>query len=313
MQHAAPAPLRPEPSAQSNLRGLILLGLGFLLFNSGDILAKILTDTVHPIQIVWTRQLGLAGAALFFVLPRGMAALKTRHPVLQVLRGAIAVTSALCFVLAIRHVPIADAVAVTFVAPFMVTIMGALFLREKVGPHRWGAVAVGFVGAMIVIRPGMGVFHPAIFFVILAAAMFALRQVLSRALAASDLTATTLAYTALTSIALLTIPLLFVWQTPDSPRTILIMVAMAALAGGAETAVIRAFEIAHATAIAPMHYSLMIWATFYGWAVFGTLPDKWTWTGTAIIFVTGLYLINRERLAAKRARAAEKQAQTAGK
>ena len=106
--------------------------------------------------------------------------------------------------------------AVTFVSPFIVVALGAFVLREPVGIRRWAAVVIGFAGAMIVIRPGMGVVHPAVMLVLLAAALFALRQVLSRVLSASDRTMTTIAYTALVGSVILTLPLPFVWRWPTT-------------------------------------------------------------------------------------------------
>ena len=157
----------------------------------------------------------MTGVLVLFVL-KGPSSLKTRHPGLQVLRGMLAVISATAFIHALRYVPLADAVAVSFVAPFMVTIMGALFLGEKVGLRRWSAVTIGFIGTLIVIRPGLGVIHPAVFLVLVAATAFALRQILSRVLAALDRTATTATYTAIASVLLLSAPLPFFWKVPEA-------------------------------------------------------------------------------------------------
>ena len=282
-------------TAQSNLKGVLLLALAFFLFSSSDTISKYLTAELHPIQIVWTRQAALMLGALVILAVKGPSLLRTGSPWLQVTRGALAVGSAVCFMLAIRHVPLADAIAVTFVVPFMVTVLGVVLLGETVGVRRWSAIIVGFIGALIIIRPGLGVFHPAIFFVLLAALFFAFRQVMSRMLAATDRTLTTVVYTALVSAAILSIPVPFFWQTPDSAKTIGLLAAMAGLAAVGEILIIRAFELAQASVAAPVHYSLIIWATFYGWLIFDQLPDFWTWVGTGIIFATGIYLIYRER------------------
>ncbi len=289
-----------EARATRNIRGLAYLAFAFFFFSSGDTLAKILTSHLPALQIVWSRQLGLVFGAMLLLLRFGPGLLKTRFPKLQITRGVLAVFSAVFFILAITHVPLADAVAVTFVAPFMVTILGAVFLKERVSPARWVAIALGFAGAMIIIRPGMGVFHPSIFFVLLAACFFAVRQVLSRTLSSTDNTLTTLCYTAIVSSSILSIPLPFIWEWPGSPKIYWMLAGMTILSSIGEFFVIRAFEIAEAVVVAPMHYSLIIWATFYGWFVFGQLPDAWTWTGTAVIFGTGVYLIRRERRAARR-------------
>ena len=290
------APLIPDrvPRRPDNMRGLLLMALAFFVFAAADVQAKFLTASFDPVQIVWTRQLGLLMGVLTLLILKGASILKTRHPGLQVLRGLLAVISATGFIYALRYVPLADAVAVTFIAPFMVTILGALFVGEKVGLRRWGAVTIGFVGTLIVIRPGLGVIHPAVFLVVMAAAAFALRQVLSRVLAATDRTATTVAYTAIASVLLLSVPLPFFWRAPEAGWELALLASMAACAALGELLVIRALEIAQAIVLAPIHYSLIIWGTFYGWLVFDQLPDRWTLLGAAIIIATGLYIMNRE-------------------
>ena len=226
------APLVPDraPRRPNNLHGLLLMALAFFVFAAADTQAKFLTGSFHPVQIVWARQLGLLTGVLVLLILKGPSILKTRYPGLQVLRGMLAVFSATAFIFALRYVPLADAVAVTFVAPFMVTIMGALFLGEKVGLRRWSAVTIGFIGTLIVIRPGLGVVHPAVFLVLAAATAFALRQILSRVLAALDRTATTVTYTALASVLLLSAPLPFFWKAPEAGWELALLVGMAACA-----------------------------------------------------------------------------------
>lgn len=289
------------PRAVENGKGLIFMALGMFMFSAVDTGAKFLTDSLHPIQIVWTRQLGLLAGAIFLIATQGRSILVTSHPKLQVLRGAVAAGSASLFIFAIAFVPLADAVAVSFVAPFMVTLMAAFILREPVGLRRWAAVILGFIGTLIVLRPGMGAVHPAAALVVLAAFLFAVRQIISRALSDTDKTGTTIVYTAIVGSTILTIPLVFVWKTPTSDQ-ILLMIGIAILAGFAEVFVIKALEVALAVVVAPVQYSLMIWGTFYGWLVFGQLPDGWTWLGASIIIATGLYTLHREHLAARQRR-----------
>lgn len=291
------APLHPhgEPSHVDNVRGVSLMALAFVLFSVCDMLAKLLTGDFHPMQIVWTRQLALLVGVVVALGIHGPGLFRSRHPAMQVLRGLLAVASAACFISAVRFVPLADAVAVTFIAPFIVTILSARLLGEYVGARRWAAVAVGFLGAMIVIRPGMGTMHPAMLLVVVAATGFALRQVLSRRLGNSDRTVTTVAYTAIVSVTTLSVPLFLFWRTPETARQWVLLGGMALAAGLGEWAVIRAFEIGQAVALAPVHYSMMIWATFWGWLVFGDLPDVWTIIGAAVIMATGLYILHGEQ------------------
>lgn len=283
------------------MRGIALMATGMFMFSAVDTMAKFLTDTIHPFQIVWCRQLGLLIGVFLLISLRGKSVLVSANPKLQIARGALAAVSATLFIIGVKFVPLADAVAITFVAPFMVTVMGALILREPVGIRRWSAVFIGFIGTLIVIRPGLGVLHPAAGLLVIAASAFALRQILSRVLAGGDSAGTTVAYTAIVSCALLTVPMLFVWETPSSTTEIILLVAMAVLAACGETLVIMALDAAQAVVVAPLQYTLLIWGTFYGFVVFGQFPDAWTWFGAMIIVATGIYTLNRERLAMQRA------------
>lgn len=278
------------------------MAVGMFLFAAVDTQAKFLTETLHPIQIVWARQVGLLIGVMALLAIKGLGVLRTRNPGLQIARGLLAAASATIFIFAIRHVPIADAVAVSFVAPFIVTVVAAVVLREPVGARRWIAVLIGFAGTLIVIRPGTGIVHPAMFLVIIAATCFAMRQILSRAVAGSDRVETTVAYTAIASSIALALPLPFVWRWPQTGTEIALLATIAVLSAVGEIMVIKALEAAQAVAVAPVQYTLMIWGTLWGWLVFGDLPDAWTWTGALVIIATGIYTLDRERRA-DRARA----------
>lgn len=290
------APKKNVLNAQ-NLRGLCYMAFGMFLFSLVDTQAKFLTESLHPLQVAWSRQMGMIIGVIFLLNRYGKSILKSEQWGLQISRGVAAAGSATLFITAIKYVPLADAVAVSFIAPFLVTILGAVILREYVGPRRWTAIAIGFVGMLIVVRPGYGVFHPAIMLVVAAATLFAARQIISRKLSGTDKTATTISYTALASVFMLSLPLPFVWKTPEWGFELGLIVSMALIGAVAEYFVIRALEVAQAVVLAPVHYSLLIWGTFYGWLVFDQLPDGWTWVGAAIIFATGIYTLHRERLA----------------
>ena len=296
--HAA---ARPAPD---NMKGIVLITLGFVCFGATDAMAKLLTTELPPLQVVWMRQLGLFAGVMLMVALRGLHVMRTRHPVIQISRGVLATCSAAFFILAVQHVPLADATAVTFIAPFIVTSIGGVFLKEPVGWRRWAAVAVGFLGMLIVIRPGMGVFHPAIFITIAAATAFAARQILSRMLSGDDTIPTTVAYTSITSTLLLTLPIPFVWEMPAQGWIWLVGAAMALCAATGEIFIIRALDVAQAVVVAPMQYSMILWSTLYGFLLFADLPDLWTLVGCAVIVASGLYTLNRERVVAKRERKA---------
>jgi drug/metabolite transporter (DMT)-like permease len=277
-----------------SIKGIAFMALGMFLFCTVDTQAKFLTDTLHPIQIVWLRQLGLLFGVLVLLFVRGVSILQTDHLKLQITRGTIVIISPVCFVTALMFVPLADAVAVSFVAPFFVIILAAIFLKEQIGLHRWTAVIIGFIATLIIIRPGLGVVHPAVFLVFIAASLFSVRQILSRYMSRSDRTITTIAYTALIGSFWLTFAMPFVWTWPTSNLEIILIISISVLAAIAEISVIKALELTEAVILGPVHYTLIVWGVFYGFVVFGQTPDLWTWIGTTIIIMCGLYTLYRE-------------------
>ena len=272
------------------------MAAGMFLFSAVDALAKFLTDSLHPLQIVWIRQLGLVAGTMLLAGFYGVRIFVTAHPVLQLARGVLAAGSAALFIIAISYVALADAIAVTFIAPLIVTVLSAVLLAEKVGIHRWGAIIAGFIGTLVVIRPGFESFHPALLLVLFAATLFAGRQIISRLLSGSDNAYTTVAYTALASSMVLSVPAFYVWTTPQTGQHILLLTIMALLAGLAEFMVIKALQIAHAGLVAPVQYTILIWGTLYGFLIFADIPDIFTFAGAAIIIASGLYTVHRERL-----------------
>ena len=272
------------------------MAVGMFLFSAVDTLAKFLTDSLHPLQIVWIRQLGLVAGTILLMGIYGVRIFITAHPVLQLARGVLAAGSATLFIIAISYAALADAIAVTFIAPLIVTVLSAVLLAEKVGLHRWSAIIAGFLGTLVVIRPGFESFHPALLLVLFAATLFAGRQIISRLLSGSDNAYTTVAYTALASSLVLSVPAFYVWVTPQTSQQILLLTIMALLAGLAEFMVIKALQIAHAGLVAPVQYTILIWGTLYGFLIFADLPDIFTFAGAAIIIASGLYTVQRERL-----------------
>ena len=286
---------RITPTRQNSKHGILLMLAGLFMFGLSDMQAKLLTESLHPVQIIWFRQIGLLIGVLVLLCWHGLAILKTSNLLLQLGRGTLAICSALLFVFALRYVALADAVAASFIAPFLVTLLGVLVLGEKIGAKRWSAIVVGFIGAVIIVRPGMGVIHPAVMLVVLAAFFYALRQVVGRLLADSDATLTTISYTAIAGSIIISVPLVFVWQWPESQTIWLLLTTLAISGALGEILIIKALELTEASALAPTHYTLILWATFYGYMVFDQLPDEWTLLGTGIIVAAGIYTWHRHQ------------------
>ena len=281
-------------SARSNVKGITLMTLGMFSFGSADTIAKFMTGGYHPMQIAGIRQSGLLIGVLLFVLLTRTNPLRTKKPKLQVFRGLCATVSGVLFVVGLRYIPLTDASSIAFVAPFFVTILGAVFLGEYVGVRRIVAITMGFVGTLVIIRPGFDSFHPAYLIVVFSAFLFATRQVVSRSLAGVDSTVTTVAFTAITSVCLLAVVQPFVWK-PVAQEDILLFAIYAACSGFGELLVIKALEISQAVVVAPLQYTMIFWTTGYGYLIFGNLPDMFTIIGAGIIVASGLYTLLRTK------------------
>ena len=289
-------PSAAPPSSRQNLRGALLMMLAMFIFAILDALAKYLTQFHHPLQIAWVRQTGLLLVALVFLFRQGTQVLATQHKVLQSARGVFAALSACLFIIGIAHVPLADATAVTFVAPLFVVMISALFLKEPVGIYRWGAVIVGFGGTLLIVRPGFEGFDWYLLLPLIACGFFALRQILSRYLAPTESVATTICYTAITSFLVLCPAGYLVWETPENGTIILLMIFLALAGSLGEILIISAFQHGLAVVVAPMHYTILIWTVIYGYLLFGQLPDALTWLGGLIIILSGLFTLYREQI-----------------
>jgi drug/metabolite transporter (DMT)-like permease len=288
----------PPPSntvAGDNVKGALFMLAGMFVFSAVDAQAKYLTQYLPSLQIVWARQIGLVVGVIILVVWHGRSVLRTRFPMLQIGRGAAAALSATFFIFGLNFVALADAVSVTFVAPLVVTIMAALILGERVGLHRWTATIIGLLGTLVVIRPGMASFHPGLLLPLIAAILFAIRQVISRHIGVRDRTETTLAYTALTAFLMMSLVQPFIWQPINSPKLIAVLASMSLMAALGEFLVIKALEIGQAVFVSPLHYTIIIWASIYGYLLFGQFPDLWTWIGSFVIMASGLYVFHRER------------------
>lgn len=290
----ADAPYRRKPTSKDTARAVMFMLAGFFFYSTSDMLAKVLSETVNPLQIAWLRQLGLLSGVVVLLGWKGPRILRSRHPFLQFGRGLTVVVAATSFLFAIAYVPLADATAVSFIAPFIVIVLAGLLLGEAVGLKRWIGVALGFAGTMVIIRPGFNAFHPAIFLVILSGIAFAIRQIISRRVSGADPLITTVAYTALTAAFLLSLPLPFIWRSPADLSQFLMMIGIAVIAGCGELSIMRALDLGEAVVLSPLQYTLMIWSTIWGFLVFAQLPDMWTLIGTAIVIGSGIYSLYHE-------------------
>ncbi len=305
VQPQAAGPAEPGPGRRAGaaagperpLRGIAFVVLAMCLVPIMDGIAKHLSASYAVGQIVWARYFFHLLLLLPFVLWRyGGGALRPPRPRLQVLRGSLMLGATTLFFAAIALMPLADATALVFISPLVVTALSPWLLGERVGPRRWSAVAVGFAGASIIIRPGLGIFDWGGLLAVAAGVVYAFFLIATRKLAGSAPAAVTLAHTALVGALVMTVVLPLVWTTPG-PADLGLMAAMGLIAAAGHFFLIRAYDHAPASLLAPYSYSEIVMATAIGFAVFGDFPDLWTWCGIAVIVASGIYVSLRERRA----------------
>lgn len=282
---------------------MLLLSAG-IVFAVADALSKLLAERLPVVEITWLRWAGFVViVAPMLVATRGRV-LRSGSPRLQIFRTFCLIGSSLLFVAALAVLPLASTTTINFVSPLIVTALSIPLLGEKVGLRRWAAVAAGLIGVVVVVRPGSGTFGWAAILPILSATCWAAGVIATRRLGGIDGPWTSMSYTSLIGfVALgLIVPAVFVMPTGHE---LLLAAGMAAFATVGQFLTVLAFGRAPVSILAPFTYVMLIWATGLGYAVFGTVPDGWTWVGAGIIVASGIYTAHRERLRARDARAAE--------
>ena len=275
-------------------------GIGFMIFmtvcfSSLDASVKYLSSELPLVMLLWGRYVFhfLFVTLLFFRgVPRDI--IYTKRVKLQILRSILIFGAGVTFWGALMFLPLTDCVVIAFTSPLLVTALSVPLLGENVGRHRWGAVIFGLFGVMIAIHPGMGIAHWASILPLIAALFYANNQIITRILGRTDNALITLFYTSAGGLILSIIPVLFAWVTPSLEQW-LALVWLGFLGAVGHYFMIKAFELAPVSLLAPFEYTTLIWATILGFVLFKDLPDAWTIMGAIIIISSGLYLIKSER------------------
>lgn len=282
-----------EPSRSATARGIILMLLAIFLFTAMDAAAKGLIQRYAFGQVVWARFTGQVIIVSLILGRTTFAALRSRYPVLHMIRSACQLGATGCFFASLSQIGLAEATALTDLNPILITLGAALFLGERLGPRRIFGVILAMVGAMIVIRPGFGVFTPAALLPLAAAAFYSVNALLTRRLGPLESVWTPLLHAALFGAMVTSVLQPFVWQPiplADMPFFILI----GCLGTGAQLCLIRAFTLAEAGAVAPFAYVGILFATGWGIVLYGEWPDTATVIGALVIVAAGLYVWHRE-------------------
>ncbi len=289
-------------------------------FSFNDMAIKFLSGDYALHQVVLVRSLVGMTLLLVFILPfqGGLAVLKTKRLPIHLLRGFCVVVANMTFFLGLAAMPLADAVAVFFVAPLIITALSVFFLGETVGPRRWLAVGVGMLGVLVMLRPGQGSFQVAALLPLIAACAYALIHILTRKIGGTERAITMIFYIQLTFILVSaaiglalgngrfagwddpSLDFMFrAWSWPGTDDYVIFLLIGAASTGGGYF-ISQAYRLGEAALIAPFEYVAMLLAIFWGVAVFGTLPDGIAWIGIALIVGSGVFVFWREALVQRR-------------
>lgn len=276
------------------LLGIAMMLAGIASFACMDATIKWLTAGYPVPQVIALRSwFGLPLLILLALREGGLPALRSRRPLVHVGRYLLVLLLSLSFFWALSQMKLVDAVAISFAAPILITALSAPLLKEPVGPRRWLAVAFGFCGVLIMLRPGLGVFQWAALAALGSALVYALLMITTRAFKGSESTASLMLYPqlgmSLTGLLLVN----FYWVTPSTID--LLLFALAGFFGSIGVMCLtHAFRLAPVAAVAPFEYSALVWATMLGYLVWGELPDGLTLLGALFVIGSGLYIIYRE-------------------
>ncbi|MGI9484009.1 MAG: DMT family transporter [Hyphomicrobiales bacterium] len=275
-------------------RGLVAMIAAVALFSFMDMTAKWLAMAgYHPMQVVFLRFLIALVPATVVVLVAGTEKLHTERLHLHVARGVLMAITLTLFFTGLRDLPLAEGISVAFTAPLFVTALSGPLLGERVGLARWLAVGVGFIGVLIVVRPGGATFQPQSLYILASALCFAFAMLLTRRLTRTESNTAIYAYT--TFFAALTAGCFqpFIWQTPEAAH-IPWFLTIGIVGGLSSFLIIIAYRNAPASVVAPFDYMALLWGALWGWIFWREVPDGAVWTGAAVIATAGIYITWRE-------------------
>ncbi|MGB7287083.1 MAG: DMT family transporter [Salaquimonas sp.] len=276
-----------------NLKGALILMLAAGLFSIMIVIIKLLGSHLHVTQILLVRQIVMTLIVAPAVLKGFPGVLRTHQPGLQLTRICFALGAMLMGFSAVIHLPLADATALGFAKSFFVTIFAVALLKETVGARRWGAVAVGFIGVMIMLKPGTDAFSIYGLMAVAGAACAGLVMVIIRFMSRTDSPTTILTWQAIGVGLAIAIPGIWYWKPPTLNEWFL-LISMGGLSYIAQMANIYAYKFGEASVLASLDYVRLLYATILGYLIFETLPGIATWIGAAIIVTASIYTVWRE-------------------
>ena len=281
--------------ADAPFRGVLMMCIAVACFAAMNTFVKELRVQELPVvEIIWGRYFFHTILVLALFPKRIPTLLSGSDKGLQICRSILVLSATACMFTAVGFMPLADAVAITFIAPLLITALSVPFLGERVGLRRWIAVCVGFAGMLVIIRPGGGLFQPAALLPIGVTVFYAMYQIITRMISHRTDPINSVFYTAIVGGILMSAIVPFFWQTPILEQWGMLLAA-GLLGGLGHWAIIIAYQRAEAPLVAPFAYTELVWATMLGLTFFGDFPDLWTLVGAAIIAASGVYILQRER------------------
>ena len=283
--------------ARGNARGILLLVIATAGFSWMDASAKWLNLREHALQTVAVRYAGSFIITACFLNPcTRPGILRSSRPLLQILRGLCVFASSVCVFTALKTLPLTVVTSISFAAPLLVALLAGPVLGEKLGPRRAMAIAVGFIGVLVITRPGTEGFQPGMWIALGAAVSNTAYFMITRVLSRHDAPETTHFITGLVGM-LVSMPLAVpVWETPTSADTWLVIAFIGFTGAGAHWLLILAHKHAPASVLSPFFYTQLVFAAVIGAVIFHNVPDRWTVLGGSIVMGSGLYLLYRERI-----------------
>ncbi len=284
----------PAPLEHNVARGIPAVAAAVFFFSFADALAKWLGQAGYDsVQIVFFRYaFGLIPVAIVIAVS-GREGLKTNRPWLHVLRGLLMFSALALFFRGLKYLPLAEAISVAFSAPMFVTALSWPMLGERVGPYRWAAVVIGFVGALVILRPGTDAFRPEALLIVGSAVFFALAVLHTRRMSRTETNVAMYTYSTIFA-GLATTPFLpFVWVSPKT-GDLGMFFTLAMIGGIASYLMIVAYRNAPAALNASFEYTALIWGALIGWLYWDERPDLIVWLGAGLIVAAGLTITYRE-------------------
>ena len=288
---------RLPPTTQAAL-WMLLGGFCAVMMN---VLIRVAAERMHPFEVTFFRCLFSLGFMAPFIIRAGPALLHNQKVGFFTLRAAVGLVSMLTWFYGITLVPLATATAVNFTAPLFATMGAALILHEDVRLRRWSAVAIGFIGVLVILRPSRESIDVNLLLILLSAASAAMNNITVKYLVRTERPSVIVAMFVVYLTPLSLLPALFFWSWPDW-RTLAALVGLGGIGTLAHISVARAYTAADASLCAPYEFVRLPYAALIGYLLFGELTDAWTWIGAAIIIGASMYVAYREAHVAKHGR-----------